>query len=151
MPFGQIVIGHPGSGKSTYCHGVQQFFKATNRPCILVNLDPANDSLPYEAQISLQSLITMEDVMREHQLGPNGALLYCMEFLLANVDWLANQLKEELRISPVSVIVIDFPGQIELFTHSDTVTKITSLLSQKLDVHWCAVQLVRSCCGSELL
>jgi Conserved hypothetical ATP binding protein len=31
MPHGQIVIGPPGAGKTTYCAGLQQFFAATGR------------------------------------------------------------------------------------------------------------------------
>ncbi|KAF8970328.1 cytoplasmic protein [Flammula alnicola] len=32
MPFGEIVCGSPGSGKSTYCYGKFQLFTALNRP-----------------------------------------------------------------------------------------------------------------------
>ena len=30
--------------------------------------------------------------MEELGLGPNGALIYCMEFLLENMDWLEDEL-----------------------------------------------------------
>jgi predicted PilT family ATPase len=43
--FGQLVIGPPGSGKSTYCHGLYQFLNGVERKTIVVNLDPANDLL----------------------------------------------------------------------------------------------------------
>ncbi len=34
MPiFGQIVIGPPGVGKTTYCNGIQQFMEAIGRRC----------------------------------------------------------------------------------------------------------------------
>ena len=42
------------------------------RKTIIVNLDPANDVLPYECAIDLKSLITLDDVMSVHNLGPNG-------------------------------------------------------------------------------
>jgi len=32
--FGQVVIGPPGAGKTTYCWGVQQFLQACGRYCI---------------------------------------------------------------------------------------------------------------------
>ena len=41
--FGQLVIGPPGSGKTTYCTGIQQFLSATGRKVAVINLDPAND------------------------------------------------------------------------------------------------------------
>ncbi|TFY75914.1 hypothetical protein EWM64_g8097, partial [Hericium alpestre] len=94
MPFGEVVIGSPGSGKSTYCYGKHQLFTALNRPISVVNLDPANDNIPYPCAIDVASLITLQDAMNEHGLGPNGAMLYCMEYLEANYDWLEDRLRE---------------------------------------------------------
>lgn len=70
--YGQLVIGPPGSGKSTYCNGMQQMLKALHRPHVVVNLDPANDTLPYDCQIDLRHLIDHSDVMEKYHLGPNG-------------------------------------------------------------------------------
>lgn len=92
--FGQVVIGPPGSGKTTYCHGMQQFMNAVNRECCVINLDPANDTLPYNCDININDLVTVEDVMKNLSLGPNGALLYCMEYLELNQDWLLQQLEK---------------------------------------------------------
>lgn len=72
MTFGQLVVGPPGSGKSTYCHGMQQFLTALGRKVAVINLDPANDSLPYESAVDIMDLISLEEVMRETSLGPNG-------------------------------------------------------------------------------
>jgi hypothetical protein len=60
---------------------------------VIVNLDPANDVLPYECGVNVNELIQLEEVMREFGLGPNGGIIYCLEYLLANVDWLLDQLK----------------------------------------------------------
>lgn len=54
----------------------------------MVNLDPANDILPYQADIDISDLITISDVMDTLKLGPNGGLVYCMEYLEKNIDWL---------------------------------------------------------------
>ncbi len=35
----------------------------------------------YEASANISSLITLDDVMSTFDLGPNGGLLYCMEYL----------------------------------------------------------------------
>lgn len=92
--FGQLVIGPPGSGKTTYCNGMQQFLKAIGRECCVINLDPANEFIPYECDINLSDLITVKDVMTNLTLGPNGALLYCMEYLESNIHWLIEKLNE---------------------------------------------------------
>ena len=85
--YGQIVIGAPGSGKSTYCAGLEQIFRAIKRPFALVNLDPANEGMPFKPHVDIRELITVEDTMERLDLGPNGALLYCMQTLAANLDW----------------------------------------------------------------
>lgn len=73
MPFGQVVIGPPGSGKTTYCAGAAQFLRAAaRRKVAVVNLDPANDGLPYEPEVDVRELVCLESVMEELGLGPNG-------------------------------------------------------------------------------
>ena len=88
MGFGQLVIGPPGSGKTTYCNGIQHFFQLTGRPCAVINLDPANHDPPYECAVSVEELITLEEAQREFNLGPNGAMVYCIEYVSKNLDWL---------------------------------------------------------------
>ena len=36
--FGQVVIGAPGAGKSTYCRAAGNYLNAINRECVLINL-----------------------------------------------------------------------------------------------------------------
>jgi GTPase SAR1 family protein len=73
MPFGQLIIGSPGAGKTTYCAGAQAFLHALDRPAAVVNLDPANERrlLPYAPAVDINELISVADVMREFGLGPN--------------------------------------------------------------------------------
>ena len=85
--FGQLVIGAPGAGKSTYCAGLVDMFTQMGRPVITINLDPANDIVPFNCHIDIRELITVEDAMEYCNLGPNGALRYCMQTLLLNIDW----------------------------------------------------------------
>ena len=106
--FGQVVVGPPGSGKTTYCAGMAELLRGTGRPVALVNLDPANDTLPFAADLELAELVTVPDVMRELRLGPNGALLYCLEYLETNMDWLLRR----LAALGDSYILFDFPGQV---------------------------------------
>ena len=45
MVFAQVVIGPPGSGKTTYCEGMRQYLEGVGRQVAIINLDPANDAL----------------------------------------------------------------------------------------------------------
>lgn len=127
MPFGEVVCGSPGSGKSTYCYGKYQLFTALNRPISIVNLDPANDSIPYPCAIDISSLIRLQDVMDAHLLGPNGGMLYCMEYLEENYDWLEKRLQD---LGKDAYVLFDLPGQVELSTNHESVKKIVDRLIQ---------------------
>ncbi len=127
MPFGEVVCGSPGSGKSTYCYGKHQLFNVLSRPISIVNLDPANENIPYPCDIDISSLITLQDAMDTHGLGPNGGMLYCMEYLDANFDWLEEKLKD---LGLDAYVLFDLPGQVELSTSHDSVKNIINKLTK---------------------
>ncbi|XP_051493829.1 GPN-loop GTPase 2 isoform X1 [Apus apus] len=139
LAFGQVVIGPPGSGKTTYCHGMQEFLGRIGRKVTVVNLDPANDSLPYQCSLDIAELITLPDVMEDLKLGPNGGLIYCMEYLEANFDWL----QEKLATSRGHYYLFDCPGQVELYTHHDALKNVFAQLA-KWNFRLAAVHLVDS-------
>lgn len=141
MPFGQIVIGPPGSGKSTYCNGVAQFFNAIGRKSSVINLDPANDRLSYDCELDIRDFITLEEVMEDQNLGPNGGLMYALESLDDSIDLL---IKKITKISENSYVVFDCPGQVELFTHHSSLQKIFKTLEKKLGMRLCVVSLIDS-------
>jgi len=141
MPFAQLVVGPPGSGKSTYCNGMHQFMSAIGRKCSVVNLDPANDQIPYPCALDIRDLVTLEDIMSNDELGPNGSMLYALEELEHNMDWLAAGLKE----LGDDYILFDCPGQVELFTHHDSLRKIVFQI-QKLGYRLVVLHLIDSYC-----
>lgn len=98
------------------------------RKVAIVNLDPANEHIPYPCAVNVADLITLDDTMQELGLGPNGGIMFCLEYLLENIDWLTEKL-EELKDH---YILFDYPGQVELFTHHTAVKQILDKL-QKLD------------------
>lgn len=138
--FGQIVVGPPGSGKTTYCHGMQQYFKGCGRKAVIFNMDPANDTLPYTAAVDIRDLVNVSAVAREHKLGPNGSLLYAMEVLEKNIKWLLSHIAKHES----SYILFDFPGQVELYTHNGCIRNIVQHLVVGKGHRLTAVNLVDS-------
>lgn len=59
----------------------------------MVNLDPAAEQFKYQCDIDIRDLICIDDVMDFTKLGPNGGLIYAMEYLMENTDWLEEQVK----------------------------------------------------------
>ena len=140
MPFGQVVVGPPGSGKTTYCSGLQQFYGLTGRKVAVVNLDPANDGLTYDCAVDVRDLVSLEAVQAEVGLGPNGGLIYCMDYLESNLDWLQE------RLAPLEAegayFLFDCPGQAELFTLHAGMKRIIEKLTNVWHYRLVAVQLV---------
>lgn len=93
----------------------------------VVNLDPANDRLPYPCDIDVSELVSLSRVMETLSLGPNGGLLYCMEYLDAHVDWLVERLA---ALGRVRYILFDCPGQVELYAHHGSFKRILERLDK---------------------
>ncbi|KAL1633798.1 hypothetical protein SLS56_002677 [Neofusicoccum ribis] len=140
MPFAQLVIGSPGAGKSTYCNGMHQFMSAIGRKCSVVNLDPANDHTSYPVALDVRDLVTLEEIMEAEELGPNGGVLYALEELEHNLDWLEAGLKElgvvQLTDSYVisqpslyiSALLVALRGMLQMdLPHINVLTKIDNL------------------------
>eukprot|EP00227_Mantoniella_beaufortii_P015901 CAMPEP_0197592256 /NCGR_PEP_ID=MMETSP1326-20131121/14995_1 /TAXON_ID=1155430 /ORGANISM="Genus nov. species nov., Strain RCC2288" /LENGTH=261 /DNA_ID=CAMNT_0043157939 /DNA_START=48 /DNA_END=830 /DNA_ORIENTATION=+ len=114
-PVAQLVIGPAGSGKSTYCNNIYQHCQSIGRTVHIMNLDPAADEFAYPVSADIRELISLADVMEEMNLGPNGALLYCMEYLEDSLeDWLSEALE---GYGEDDCVIFDCPGQIELYSH----------------------------------
>ncbi len=79
----------------------------------------------------------MED--EELRFGPNGGLVYCLEFLLENLEWL----EEQLQDVDEDYVLFDCPGQIELYTHLPVMRKLLDAL-HGWNFRVCAVFLVDS-------
>lgn len=141
MPYAQLIVGAPGSGKSTYCRGMSEFLRSLGRNSVTINLDPANDYIPYECDINIFELITLENAMEAFSLGPNGGMLYCMEFLEKNFDWLKTKIQSIPEFEK-KYFIFDCPGQIELFTDSPFLKQITHRLEKEMKFQMCSINLV---------
>ncbi|KAL8732498.1 MAG: hypothetical protein Q9166_002712 [cf. Caloplaca sp. 2 TL-2023] len=141
MPFAQLVIGPPGSGKSTYCDGMHQFMSAIGRKCSVVNLDPANDHTSYPCALDIRDLVTLEEIMADEELGPNGGVLYALEELEHNIEWL----QKGLDGLGEDYVLFDCPGQVELFTHHSSLRNVFFRI-QKLGYRLVALHLTDSYC-----
>eukprot|EP00745_Piridium_sociabile_P001501 TRINITY_DN109215_c0_g2_i1.p1 TRINITY_DN109215_c0_g2~~TRINITY_DN109215_c0_g2_i1.p1 ORF type:complete len:280 (-),score=88.01 TRINITY_DN109215_c0_g2_i1:47-886(-) len=128
MRYGQLVMGPEGCGKSTYCSNIVKHCEALRRPVQVINLDPAAEHFDYPVYADVRELIHIDDAMEDESLhfGPNGGLVFCMEYLIQNLEWLEEQLDEVED----DYILFDLPGQIELYTHIPAVRQLVERLQQ---------------------
>ncbi|XP_011640657.1 GPN-loop GTPase 2 isoform X3 [Pogonomyrmex barbatus] len=95
--------------------------------------------MEYTPAVDISELVKHDEVMTHFELGPNGALVHCMELLETEVEWL---IAKVLNLSDY-YLIFDCPGQVELYTHHKSVSHIVEKLSQNL-VRLCSVHLVDS-------
>eukprot|EP01091_Cochliopodium_minus_P017293 TRINITY_DN672_c0_g1_i1.p1 TRINITY_DN672_c0_g1~~TRINITY_DN672_c0_g1_i1.p1 ORF type:complete len:293 (-),score=75.04 TRINITY_DN672_c0_g1_i1:103-981(-) len=137
--FCQLILGPAGSGKSTYCSTINEYCENEGRRISCVNLDPAAENFDYPITIDIRELITVDEFMDEFECGPNGGLILCIQYLLDHFDWF----EEQIGDFEEDYLLIDCPGQIELYTHFDHFKKITQKL-ENIGYRICAVSLLDS-------
>ncbi|KAK6746071.1 hypothetical protein RB195_012282 [Necator americanus] len=139
MKYAQLVMGPAGSGKSTYCSVIFNHCQSISRQVHVVNLDPAAESFNYPAAADVRALISVDDVMEDEELalGPNGALVFCMEYLVQNLEWLHDELCE----GEDDYFIFDCPGQIELYSHLPIMRQLVDAF-RAWDFNVCSVFLI---------
>ncbi|XP_029816968.1 GPN-loop GTPase 3 [Manacus vitellinus] len=127
--------------QSTYCSTMVQHCEALGRAVQVVNLDPAAEHFSYPVMADIRELIEVDDVMEDESLrfGPNGGLVFCMEYFANNFNWL----EESLGHVEDDYILFDCPGQIELYTHLPVMKQLVEQL-QQWEFRVCGVFLVDS-------
>ncbi|KAG6003974.1 hypothetical protein E4U21_001554 [Claviceps maximensis] len=141
--FGAMIMGPAGAGKSTFCAALITHLQLNRRSAFYVNLDPAAETFEHTPDLDIKELISLKDAMEEVGLGPNGGLIYCFEFLMENLDWLTEALD---NLTEEYLIIIDMPGQIELYTHIPILPTLVKYLCQpgSLDIRMAAVYLLEA-------
>uniref|UniRef100_A0A6G3MH05 GPN-loop GTPase 3 n=1 Tax=Henneguya salminicola TaxID=69463 RepID=A0A6G3MH05_HENSL len=141
MKVAQIVIGPAGCGKSTYASRMFEHLIDSKRCVCLVNLDPAAEEFICQPDIDIRELISLTDVMEDDEikLGPNGGLIFCIEYLIKNIDWLFKKIDEFL----CDYLIFDCPGQVELYTHMPSFRILLEHLKYN-DFNVCAMYMIDS-------
>lgn len=111
-----FFVGTAGSGKSTLVGAYKQWLDDEGVDSAVVNLDPGADTLPYEADVDIREWISIDETMRDYNLGPNGAQIVAADLMAANIQ------KMTARIEPLGVdyVLVDTPGQLELFAFRES-------------------------------
>lgn len=118
-------IGTAGSGKSTLTSTFKQWMANQGLDAITVNLDPGAENLPYAPDVDIRDWISLKEVMKEYNLGPNGAQIACADMLALNTS----DIKESIEQFKTEYILMDTPGQLELFVFREAGKYIIEFLN----------------------
>ena len=202
MPVCIIFVGMAGSGKSSLVTQLQSSLdkKASEQDQLLqevqeqdaetdtstelpkvpyaycVNLDPATLHVAYDASIDIRDTIHYKQVMQQHKLGPNGAILTSLNLFATKFDQVMNILErraygstEDTKIpkgiddaddaagdnsnekdddEAIDYILVDTPGQIEAFTWSASGSIMSEALASAFPTILCFVIDTPRCAAS---
>ncbi|MEM4717690.1 MAG: ATP/GTP-binding protein [Desulfurococcaceae archaeon] len=110
------ILGTAGSGKTSLASMLYTYLTSHQLDAILVNLDPAVEDLPYSPDVDARDYVNIHELMRKTGLGPNGALIASIDMLLASIE----DIKDEIWSYKTNYVIIDTPGQMELFAFRQT-------------------------------
>ena len=111
-----FLVGTAGSGKSLLTSTLARYLEDNEIHAITLNLDPGVVRLPYAPDIDVRDYINIQEIMTEYDLGPNGGLVAAVDLITAQSEELIDEINE---ITP-DVLLIDTPGQMELFAFRHT-------------------------------
>ena len=104
---------------------INSHLHSKREPPYVVNLDPAVRNVPYESNIDIRDSLNYKQVMREYNLGPNGGILTSLNIFATKIDQIMNILEKRTTpkpetpdTRPIKNIIVDTPGQIEVFVWS---------------------------------
>ena len=106
-----FVTGTAGSGKSLLTSRLLQWYKDNNAYPVALNLDPGAVSLPYEPDVDVRDYIDIATLMESYSLGPNGSLIMASDMIATKMNEIQGEVDE---LNP-DYVIVDTPGQIELF------------------------------------
>ncbi len=121
------LTGCAGSGKSTLTHSFKLWMDNMGYNAVAINLDPGAESTPYPAEIDVRDWFKLSDIMQEYGLGPNGAQIAAADMIALR----AQEIKDVMEEMDCDYILVDTPGQMELFTFRECSKIIIKTLNEE--------------------
>jgi GPN-loop GTPase len=127
LPTALLAIGMAGSGKTSLLQRINSYLSQNKKKRYILNLDPATLDLPYHANIDIRDTVDYKKVMENYSLGPNGAILTSLNLFTTKFDQVLDLI--DAKKSKLDYLLVDTPGQIEIFTWSASGAIITDTIS----------------------
>lgn len=122
-----FIVGMAGSGKSSLTAAYSEWLKESDQDVLVANFDPGATALPYNPDIDARQYVDVEKLMLDYKLGPNGALIMASDLLADNLE----EIRGEVHDANPDILIVDTPGQIELFAFREGGRFIANQLTEE--------------------
>jgi len=122
-----FIIGTAGSGKSLLTAAFNEWLKMSKQNVSAVNLDPGALTLPYSPDVDVRNYVDVGDLMEKYGLGPNGALIMAADLISNEIG----EISKEIEDLKSDIVLVDTPGQMELFAFRASGPYIASELTRE--------------------
>ena len=122
-----FIKGMAGAGKTSFVQRLNSYLHSQKKNPYVINLDPACHELPYPCNIDIRDTVNYKEVMKQYSLGPNGAIMTSLNLFSTKFNQIIELI--EKRSTECKYVLIDTPGQIEVFTWSASGSIITESLA----------------------
>ena len=108
-----FISGTAGSGKSLLSSKLQDYYSKNGAFAAILNLDPGVENTPYTCDVDVRDYVDYVSIMQQYELGPNGAMVMANDLIASKIGDIENEVNQ---VNP-DYLIVDTPGQIELFAY----------------------------------
>ena len=108
-----FISGTAGSGKSLLTSKLYDYYTKNGAFAAILNLDPGVENMPYTCDVDVRDYVDYVSIMQKYDLGPNGGLIMANDLIASKIDEIQNEVN---KVNP-DYLIVDTPGQIELFAY----------------------------------
>jgi GPN-loop GTPase len=117
--------GTAGAGKTTFVRAFAQWMRSAGYDATLVNLDPGSEGEDGGFDVDIREWVRLADIQDEYGLGPNGAQVAAADMIALKIF----DVKQAVQELKSDYVLVDTPGQIELFAFREASKAIVDALS----------------------
>lgn len=121
-----FMLGTAGSGKTVLTRTLYDWFNEKKLDVATLNLDAGVRRLPYNPDIDAREIVNIDHLTDKLDLGPNGAMIASMDLIATKID----EIRSEIEYIGPEYLLIDTPGQIELFAYRSSGRLVSSVIAE---------------------
>jgi GPN-loop GTPase len=117
--------GTAGAGKTTFVRAFADWIKSSGYDVTILNLDPGAENADLAPDVDIREWVRLDDLQDEYGLGPNGAQVAAADMIALKIF----EVKQAVTELKTDYVLVDTPGQIELFAFREASKAIVDGLS----------------------